>query len=48
MRELAQYWHNDEDYKNGVVVYIAVGQGVGAGIINNGELLKAVSALQER
>lgn len=37
---LAQYWHNDEDYKNGVVVYIAVGQGVGAGIINNGELLK--------
>lgn len=37
---LAQYWHNDEDYKNGVVVYIAAGQGVGAGIINNGELLK--------
>ena len=32
--------HNDGDYKNGVVVYIAVGQGVGAGIINNGELLK--------
>lgn len=37
---LAQYWHNGEDYKNDVLVYIAVGQGVGAGIINNGELLK--------
>jgi len=37
---LAQYWHNGDDYKNDVLVYIAVGQGVGAGIINNGELLK--------
>lgn len=37
---LAQYWHNDEDYKKGVLIYIAVGQGIGAGIINNGMLLK--------
>lgn len=37
---LAQYWHNEEDYKNSVLVYIADGQGVGAGIISNGELLK--------
>lgn len=37
---LAQYWHDDENYKNGLLVYIAAGQGVGAGIINNGELLK--------
>lgn len=37
---LAQYWHKEEDYKNNVLVYIADGQGVGAGIISNGELLK--------
>jgi len=37
---LAQYWHNEEDYKNNVLVYVADGQGVGAGIISNGELLK--------
>lgn len=37
---LAQFWHNGESYKNDVLIYIAVGQGVGAGIISNGELLK--------
>lgn len=37
---LAQYWHKEEDYKNSVLVYVADGQGVGAGIISNGELLK--------
>ncbi len=37
---LAQYWHNEEDYKNNVLVYVADGQGVGAGIVENGGLLK--------
>lgn len=37
---MAQYWHNDEQFKNEMLVYIAVGQGVGAGIINNGEIIR--------
>ena len=37
---LAQFWYNADSFQNGLVVYIAIGQGVGAGIINNGELLK--------
>ncbi len=40
---LAQYWHNVENIGNSpgeIVVYIAAGQGIGAGIICDGELLK--------
>ncbi|MDR1700453.1 MAG: ROK family transcriptional regulator [Lachnoclostridium sp.] len=37
---VAQYWHNGEHYKKDTLVYIAVGQGVGSGIISNGELIK--------
>jgi len=35
---LAQYWHHGEKYLTDSMIYIAVGQGVGAGIIVNGEL----------
>ena len=38
---IAQYWYNKEEELNqSVLVYIAVGQGVGAGIMSNGQLLK--------
>lgn len=37
---LAQFWHNEADYKNNVLVYIAAGQGIGAGVVINGEVLK--------
>lgn len=37
---LAQYWHNGEHYKEDTLVYIAAGQGVGAGIISSGELVR--------
>lgn len=38
---LAQNWYNsDYSEENSLLVYIAVGQGVGAGIIDHGELLK--------
>lgn len=37
---LAQYWHNEADYKDNVLVYIAAGQGLGAGVIINGEVLR--------
>lgn len=37
---LAQYWYNEENYINNSLVYIAVGQGVGAGIIINGQVLR--------
>lgn len=37
---LAQYWHSDEDMKDKLLIYIAVGQGVGAGIISNGEIVE--------
>lgn len=36
---LAQYWHNNEPMKDKMLVYIAVGQGVGSGIIHNGEVI---------
>lgn len=39
---LTEYWHNPEVGRNEVLAYISVGQGVGAGIINSGELLKGV------
>lgn len=37
---LAQYWHTSENLTNKMLIYIAAGQGVGAGIVNNGELIK--------
>ncbi len=37
---LAQYWYNDEQYEKEVMVYIAAGAGVGAGIMNQGELIE--------
>lgn len=37
---LAQYWHSNGAYRNSLLVYVAVGQGVGAGIINDGKLLR--------
>lgn len=39
---LAEYWRDPEAYRNQILVYIADGQGVGAGIISCGELLKGV------
>lgn len=36
---LAQYWHNNKSMKDKMLVYIAVGQGVGSGIIHNGEVI---------
>lgn len=42
---LAQYWHNDEQYRNEMLVYIAIGQGVGAGIINNGDLIRGAAGM---
>ena len=39
---LAQYWYDSKKNQDGVLIYIADGQGVGAGIFNNGELLKGV------
>lgn len=39
---LAQYWYNAEKNEDKVLIYIAAGQGVGAGIINHGELVKGV------
>ncbi len=36
---LAHYWH-DDILKDKMLIYIAVGQGVGAGIIDNGQLIK--------
>ena len=37
---LAQFWHSERDFEKGILIYIAVGQGIGAGIINNGRLVK--------
>lgn len=40
---LAQYWYDVEKFGNGgkeVIVYISAGQGIGAGIICGGELIK--------
>ncbi len=38
---IAQYWHSDEqDLNDKMMVYITDGQGVGAGILNQGQLVK--------
>ena len=37
---LAQYWLSPEYYKTQVLIYVAVGQGVGAGIIDSGKLVR--------
>ena len=38
---IAQYWHNHLDDPDGkVIVYVTAGQGVGAGILVNGELIR--------
>ena len=37
---LAQYWLNPEFYSSQVLIYIAVGQGVGAGILDSGTLVR--------
>lgn len=37
---LSQYWYDSESYKNDTFAYITDGQGVGAGIVINGELLR--------
>lgn len=42
---LAQYWNSSENLQNQMLVYIAIGQGVGAGIINNGEILRGTEGI---
>lgn len=37
---LAQYWHYDKMPEDELLVYIAAGQGVGAGIVSHGEVMK--------
>ena len=37
---VAQYWYNRDKLDNDLLVYIAAGQGIGAGIISNGELVR--------
>ncbi|MGI6057290.1 MAG: ROK family protein [Bilifractor sp.] len=37
---VAQYWYNRDKLDNDLLVYIAVGQGIGAGIISDGELVR--------
>ena len=39
---LAQYWKYEEDHPGRMLVYLAVGPGIGAGIINRGEILRGV------
>ena len=39
---LAQYWYDPKRNRDEVLIYIADGQGVGAGIVNHGEILKGV------
>lgn len=36
---LAQFWYTDIPMQDELLVYIAVGQGIGAGIISNGEIV---------
>ena len=36
---LAQFWYTNIPLQNELLVYIAVGQGIGAGIIDNGEIV---------
>lgn len=40
---LAQFWYDANTQKNDVLVYIAFAQGIGAGIINKGTLLKGTT-----
>ncbi len=40
---LAQFWYNADTQANDVLVYIAFAQGVGAGIVNKGLLLKGAT-----
>lgn len=40
---MAQFWYNADTQANDVLVYIAFAQGVGAGIVNKGVLLKGVT-----
>ena len=37
---LAQFWYSKETNNTDVLVYVAFAQGIGAGIVNNGTLLK--------
>lgn len=37
---MAQYWLNPEFYSSQLLVYVAVGQGIGAGVIDSGTLLR--------
>lgn len=37
---LAQFWYNETSEETNVLVYIAFAQGVGAGVVNDGKLLK--------
>ena len=36
---VAQYWYNRDKLDNDLLVYVAAGQGIGAGIISDGELV---------
>lgn len=44
---LAQYWNSNSDEKlqNKMLIYIAIGQGVGAGIISNGEIIRGAEGI---
>ncbi len=37
---LAQYWLNPDFYSGQMLIYVAVGQGVGSGVINSGKLVR--------
>lgn len=37
---VAQYWYNRDKLDNDLLVYVAAGQGIGAGIISDGELVR--------
>ena len=45
---IAQYWYDEEGYENDTFAYIADGQGVGAGIIVHGELLKGIYEIDKK
>lgn len=42
---LAQLWHNEEVDQDDMVVYVAAGQGIGAGILVNGEILRGTMGI---